>query len=106
MKVLGVMFSIPFFMASCEPVDSYHHGYGWMHPGWTGMMDYGWGGTIMLLLLLVVIIVVVYAVMRNQGSSPNIFSSQNETPLDILKKRYARGEITKEEFDRMKNDLS
>ncbi|MDY0188722.1 MAG: SHOCT domain-containing protein [Syntrophus sp. (in: bacteria)] len=29
-----------------------------------------------------------------------------ETPLDILKKRYAKGELTKEDFDRMKRELS
>jgi len=29
-----------------------------------------------------------------------------EAPLDILKRRYARGEIGKEEYDRMKRDLS
>jgi putative membrane protein len=28
-----------------------------------------------------------------------------ETPLEILKRRYARGEITKEEYDRMRKDL-
>jgi putative membrane protein len=31
--------------------------------------------------------------------------SQDELPLDILKKRYSRGEITKEEFQEMKRDL-
>ena len=31
--------------------------------------------------------------------------AQGESPLDILKKRYSRGEITKEQFQDMKRDL-
>jgi putative membrane protein len=30
---------------------------------------------------------------------------KNETPLEILKKRFAKGEITKEEFDEKKKFL-
>ncbi len=32
-------------------------------------------------------------------------ATPSETPLGILERRYARGEITKEEFDQMKQDL-
>ena len=31
---------------------------------------------------------------------------ESESALEILKKRYAKGEITNEEFDRMKKDIA
>jgi len=38
---------------------------------------------------------------KTKGQTP----AQGESHLDILKKRYAKGEISKEDYDRMKRDL-
>jgi putative membrane protein len=32
-------------------------------------------------------------------------SQRSEPPLEILRKRYARGEISREEYDQMRRDL-
>jgi putative membrane protein len=51
---------------------------------------------------LAVAIYFIVVVAKNK----NLGGHAPETPLEILKKRYAKGEITREEFDRIKNDLS
>ncbi len=53
------------------------------------------------LLFLVVIIGAIYLFTKPGG----YMTGPRETPLDILKKRYAQGEITKEELEEKKKDL-
>jgi putative membrane protein len=69
-----------------------------------GYQGYGYGmGLTMIIFWVLVIIAIVYLVRYlGKGSSRH---EQQEKPLDILKKRYAKGEITKDEYDRMRNDL-
>ena len=67
-------------------------------------MGYGYGGGFMWLIVLILVPVGIYFLLRvskSKGSDGPII----ETPLDILKKRYAKGGIDKKEFERKKNDL-
>jgi putative membrane protein len=73
--------------------------------GWGHMMYYGYGGGFMWLLFIAVIGVLIYLLIQNFKTKGNA-GGIGETPLDILKKRYAKGELTKDEFDKMKKDLS
>lgn len=59
----------------------------------------------MWLILIVFAGVVLYFLLERRKSDNSEIASTTETPLEILKKRYARGEITKEEFDRMKDEI-
>ncbi|GBD92450.1 hypothetical protein BMS3Abin05_00021 [bacterium BMS3Abin05] len=72
-----------------------------------GTMAWGWGGMVFQLLFLIVfIIAIVWAVKRVAGQNrSNTSSSGGDSALDILKKRYAKGEIDKEEFEQKKRDL-
>jgi putative membrane protein len=71
---------------------------------WHGM-DGGWmifGGLIMLLFWGGVIWAIVWGIRR---SGHHTYHGENMTPLDIAKARYAKGEITKDQFDQLKKDL-
>jgi len=70
----------------------------------------GWGmffGPLIWILIIVGIVVLVSYVVRGQGGEGvggTRFLTRN-TPLDILKERYARGEIDKKEFQEKKRVL-
>lgn len=70
-----------------------------------GHMPWGWGGGFMMILWIVVIALIIFFLVRYlRGYAPGGGQGQ-ETALDVLKKRYARGEISKEEFEEKKRDL-
>jgi putative membrane protein len=74
-----------------------------------GMMT-GFGGIAMILFWVVIIGLGVWLisslVSRANSQPPSNSVTASESALDILKKRYARGEITKEQFDQMRRDLN
>ncbi len=82
---------------------------GW---GYYGHMGSGFGlGWIFMLLFWGLVIWAVFALVRGAtghgccGHGHGTQGRGEKTPLDILKERYAKGEISKEDFDRMKKDL-
>jgi len=73
---------------------------GWHMMNW-GHMNYGYGGVIMWIILLALIAIVVYFLV----SGKKLIKKDDETPLEILRKRYAKGEISRQEYEKMKKDL-
>jgi len=59
----------------------------------------------MWLILIVIAGVIVYFVISRGKTNGNSITATRESPTDILKKRYAKGEITKEEFDKLKREI-
>ncbi len=59
----------------------------------------------MLLFWIFIIGVIAYFIFDRIKQNRKVKDSSVESPTEILKKRYARGEITKEEFDRLKKKL-
>jgi putative membrane protein len=80
------------------------YGSGWMmYPG------------IMPIIILVVVLIIFYMLFKREGyrlpggdasERNSTHSEYSETAMEILNKRYAKGEITKEEFEQIKKDIT
>lgn len=72
-----------------------------------------WGfGVLMMVFWLIVLAVAAFVVLRYLKEHNYHASQISQTgevqkldPLDIVRERYAKGEITKEQFEQLKKDL-
>ena len=63
---------------------------------------WGFGGIFMVLLWIGLIILIVWGVTKlSKGGGSEI----KKDAMDIVRERYAKGEISKEEFEQIKKDL-
>ena len=73
------------------------------HWFWGGGLWFGWVFWVAIIGLIIYLVV-------NQGNKNRHVNiptpyPHHDSPLDILKSRYAKGEISKEQFDQMKKDI-
>ena len=115
MKSSGVVFKIFISIVSLvlfkdEVLAQYRDYYGWgMGPGMMGWENMGWFSPIFMMFFWALLIVLIVLLIRwplSSGHTGNQDYVRGESALEILKKRYARGEIKKEEFEAIKKDLS
>ncbi len=68
-----------------------------------GSMGFGW--IIWLILIGAVVWGVVALVNSNRNKNHYTHFSTGEDSFEILKRRYAKGEISKEQFEQMRKDI-
>jgi putative membrane protein len=67
-----------------------------------GMNGLLWG-ILVIIPMVGLLFLVIYIVIRETGTQKPV--TEGKTAMDILKERYAKGEITSEQFQKMSEDL-
>ena len=81
--------------------------WGCLGPGMMGWGGWGFGWIFMIIFWGLIIVGLVFLVKWLAGLSGSRVPHEKErdSALEILRQRYAKGEINKEEFDQKKRDL-
>jgi putative membrane protein len=58
----------------------------------------------LILIIIVAAGVLLYSFYRRRGGAP-LFGRREDDPVEIARRRYAKGEISREEFEQIKRDL-
>lgn len=72
--------------------------------GGPGFLFGGFFGFLFWMIIACLVVGLLIHLFSNKSVSNN--EDEDENAISILKKRYAKGEITKKEFDQMKKDIS
>ena len=104
MLIPGNLFLANPTLAQSGRYNDWHMGR-WMMDGW-GM---GWFGMVSMImfwgLIIVGLVTLIRWLIQNTNSKGHNSVSEGTTAIDILKERYARGEIDRDEFESMKKDI-
>ena len=73
--------------------------------GWDQMMHFGYGGGMFMMFIFIIVIGLIIYFIFNNTKSNRYNGGVSENSLEIIKERFAKGEITEEEFDKMKKAL-
>ncbi len=79
-----------------------------MHQGWNGpgaMMGFANGMGIFMLLFWGLIVFALVSLIAKANRPIESTAARLQDPLEILKQRYARGEVNEEQFKAMRHDL-
>ena len=100
-----VTISISWLMPGWAMAQERSYEWGWgMHPmGWMGGF---WGIGMMFMMLFFWILIIAGLVLGVRWLLSQDRERRSDSALEILRQRYARGEINKEEFEAKKKDLS
>jgi putative membrane protein len=77
----------------------------WGYYNMMGIPYGGWGGGLLMILWWGLIIAVIVWLIRWMLGQQGNLQRGGSTALDILKERYAKGEISKQEFEDKKKDI-
>lgn len=108
--LVGILLIVPLVWGSFSGWTT--GGWGMMGPGWgmmgPGMMGgFGWGWLPLLVIVFWGLIIWgIVAAVRSSRNDGGCRTSAGESALDVLKLRYARGEIKKKEFEEKKREIA
>ncbi len=101
--VIAILIIVPLIFGAVSGWQ--YGGWGMMGPGMMGGFGWWWFMPIFMIIFWGLVIWGIVALVRSLSEPRGSDSSKTDSALDVLKKRYARGEINKKEFKEKKSDL-